>query len=184
MPLASASSRRSLVHTRSVRFPVYRREDGLHDIEGQLVDVKSIDCQLPSGLKKAGEPMHDMSIRLTFDRDLTIVAAVPASDTIPYGRSCRDATLDCAKLVGLNFANGYRKAVLKLLGGVRGCTHMSEMLLQFPTVALQTLAEDRPGATDADGKPFPLDRCRALDTQGEAVRQYFPSWYRGVKADA
>lgn len=181
---ASDSSRRAPVHTRTIRFEVYLRDDGLYDIVGRLVDVKSADCHLPSGVRRAGEPIHDMSIRLAFDRNLNIVEAVPASDTIPYGRSCENAALECAKLVGLNFAKGYRKAVQHLLGGVRGCTHMTEMLLQFPTVAVQTVAGDRPGPEDGDEKPSPLDRCRALDTRGEAVREYFPSWYRGAKADA
>jgi hypothetical protein len=54
------------------------------------------------------------------------------------------------------------------------------MLGQFPTAAIQTMAGER-RATDEARKPFQLDRCHALDTHGEAVRRYYPRWYRGAK---
>jgi hypothetical protein len=34
---------------------------------------------------------------------------------------------------------------------------------------------------DDGAKPFQLDRCRALDTRGPAVKRYYPRWYRGAR---
>jgi hypothetical protein len=69
------------------------------------------------------------------------------------------------------------------LGGVHGCTHITEMLAALPTAAIQTFAgemrEDRP----AGRKPFQLDHCLAMDTTGETVKKWYPEWYM-AKADA
>ena len=181
MPLAEGSSRRHHIHTRVVRFEGYRREDGLYDIEGRLVDVKPILLQLASRDVPADEPVHDMWIRLTIDCELNVLAAEAVTDRRPYEGYCETITPDYHGLVGTNLGNGFRKAVQDLLGSVRGCTHLNEMLGQFPSAAMQTLAGEQRDTDDTHGKPLYLDRCHALDTLGEGVRRYYPRWYRGAK---
>ena len=67
---------------------------------------------------------------------------------------------------------------------MRGCTHITELLGYLPTAAVQTFAGLRAREDQGPGKPFQLDRCHALETTGEAVRRYYPKWYRGDgKAD-
>ena len=64
------------------------------------------------------------------------------------------------------------------MGGVRGCTHVTELLGSLPTAAVQTFAglqrED-----EGDHKPFQLDHCHALESTTDTVRRYYPRWYRG-----
>jgi hypothetical protein len=181
MPLSEGCTRRSLIHTRTVRFESYKREDGLYDIEGRLVDVKPIPLQLASRQVSAGEAVHDMRIRLTIDRKLNVLAAEAAIDARPYEGYCETIAPDYERLVGTNLGRGFRKAALDLLGSVRGCAHLNEMLGQFPTAAIQTMAGEQRDTDDEHGKPFQLDRCHALDTHGEAVRRYYPRWHRGAK---
>jgi len=112
------------------------------------------------------------------------VAAEAATDAQPYTGYCETITPDYHRLVGTNLGKGFRKAVQDLLGSVRGCTHLNELLGQFPTAAMQTMAGEQRDIDDTDnteGKPFPLDRCHALDTHGEGVRRHYPRWYRGAK---
>ncbi len=179
MPLPPpANDSREPVHTRRVTFECYRRADGLWDIEGRLHDVKPFDVELSSGLVPAGRAMHDMLLRLTIDTDLRILDAAAATDAMPYPPACGEVAPDYrAALVGLNLGRGFRRAVLERLGGVAGCTHMTEMLLQFPTVAVQMLAGFKRDNEDRDGKPFQLDRCHALDTRGDTVRRFYPKWH-------
>lgn len=187
MPLSEGSTRRSLIHTRSVRFEGYKREDGLYDIEGRLVDVKPISLQLASRQVPAGEAVHDMRVRLTIDGKLNVLAAEAVIDARPYEGYCETIAPDYHRLVGTNLGKGFRKAAQDLLGSVRGCAHLNEMLGQFPTAAIQTMAGERRDTDDTDNtdttldKPFQLDRCHALDTHGEAVRRYYPRWYRDAK---
>ena len=180
MPLPEPQSARTLAHTRSVRFEGYKREDGLWDIEGHLTDHSNRDALLASGLRRRGEPIHDMRIRLTVDASLRIVDAVATSDVNPYPGYCDRIAPDYAKLVGLTLARGFRRSVQELFGGVAGCTHLTEMLGQFPTAAIQAMAGEKRDNDDGAGKPFQLDRCHALDTRGEAVARYYPRWISGA----
>ena len=181
MPLPPPESARSHIHTRSVRFEGFRREDGRYDIECRLMDIKPIDCHLGSGRRLANEPIHEMWIRLTVDEQLNITAVSTASDANPYGVSCQGAAADYNRVVGLNLGRGFRRKVQEVFGGVRGCTHLTELLGQFPTAAIQTLAGRKRDTDAVQSKPHQLDRCHALDTRGEAVREFYPRWYQGAK---
>jgi hypothetical protein len=63
-------------------------------------------------------------------------------------------------------------------GRLAGCTHLNEILAQFPTAAIQALAGERVDNQDDGSKPFQLDQCHALDTRGATVQRYYPRWYR------
>ena len=71
-------------------------------------------------------------------------------------------------------------ALHEVAGGVRGCTHLTELLAFLPTAAVQTFAGLRREVEPHDKKPFQLDRCHALETSSETVRRYYPKWYRGA----
>lgn len=177
MPLPEPTSARTLAHTRAVRFEGYKREDGLWDIEGHLTDHSNRDAHLASGIRPRGEPIHEMRIRLTVTAELRIVEAVATSEMNPYPGFCDRIAPDYAKLAGLSLARGFRKHVQELFGGIAGCTHLTEMLGQFPTAAIQAMAGEKRDNDDGKGKPFQLDRCHALDTRGEAVARYYPRWF-------
>ncbi|MDH5287881.1 MAG: DUF2889 domain-containing protein [Betaproteobacteria bacterium] len=182
MPLSPPSPRQRL-HTRTVRYEGHLREDGLFDIDASLHDVKDRDCVLLSGVRRAGEPVHDIHVRVTIDLKGVIRAIETHSDATPYPPYCADHDDAYAALVGTSLFAGFRKALYAGMGGVQGCTHITELLANLPTAAVQTFAglqrED-----SGDHKPYQLDRCHALDTHGAAVRRYYPKWHRGPGEDA
>lgn len=175
VPLPPPARPRRNLHTRSVRFEAYLRDDGLWDLEAELVDIKPIDTPLESGVRPAGEPIHHMWLRLTVDEDLNICAAVAATDRMPYTPYCAAITPAYEKLVGLNLLHGFKLRAMELLGRAHGCTHLTELLAHFPTAAVQSMFRK---PREDDVKPFQLDRCHALKTDGEAVRRYYPRWHR------
>ena len=181
MPLSADPAPRVRKHTRSVRFEGYARADGLWDIEAHLTDVKPDDYQLAPGVRPAGSPVHDMWIRLTIDRKMNVVGAEACTDAMPYPPYCAGIAPDYAALAGLNLMRGFRKALHERFGLARGCTHLTELLGQFPSAAIQVLAGEQRDNHDDGRKPFQLDRCHALDTGGEAVRLYYPRWQREAK---
>ena len=69
------------------------------------------------------------------------------------------------------------------MGGVHGCTHVTELLGSLPTAAVQTFAGLR-RENDGDAKPFQLDRCHALETTTDTVRRYYAKWHRGTRGVA
>jgi hypothetical protein len=182
MPLPITDVERELTHTRRVRYEGYKRADGLWDIEAHLSDIKNHDFRLETGVRRAGQPIHEMWLRITIDRHLTILDALAVSDHVPYPNGCEKITPAYKKLIGLNLARGFRKRVHELLGSVRGCTHLTEMLAGLPTAAIQTFAGEMKDQLDPATKPFQLDQCHALETTSDTVKTWYPKWYRGKAA--
>src|SRR5438034_10611706 len=143
MPLPVQDVERELTHTRRVRFEGYKRADRLSDIEAHLSDIKNHDYHLKTGVRRAGQPIHEMWLRLTIDRNLTILDAAASMDALPYPGGCEKITPAYRKLIGLNLAKDFRKLVRELLGGTKGCRHRAEMLTGVPTAAVQSVAGER-----------------------------------------
>jgi hypothetical protein len=191
--MPSAAPRRH-VHARSIRVDAYARDDGLWDLEAVLVDTKSRDFPLAAGLRPAGAPVHEMRLRVTIDTHLTIVDADAESPRVPYPGYCDTIGPDYRKLIGLNLTQDFRRHVRERLGSVRGCTHMTELATVLPTAAIQGFAgevfktrDQSQGGDDAaaavhEKKPFQLDRCHALRTDGPAVARFYPRWRSAAPA--
>ncbi|HLI11056.1 MAG TPA: DUF2889 domain-containing protein [Alphaproteobacteria bacterium] len=181
MPLTAASER-ELLHTRRVECRGYQRSDGLWDIEGHLIDLKSYTWQSDDrGEVRPGEPLHEMWLRLTIDEDLLIRAVEAASDYSPF-RACPAVVPHFAALEGLRIGPGWRKKVRELLGGTKGCTHLVELLTPLATTAYQTIysARARRAQKEPGRKPDHIDTCHALASDGEVVKRYWPSFYTGT----
>ena len=165
MPLSVPSPRRALKHTRTIRVEGFAREDGLWDIEAQITDIKTHDVALATDVRLAHTPIHDLWLRLTVDTRLTIVHAEAASDAVPYPGHCETIGSAYQKLVGLNLMRGFRADVRERLGGVAGCTHLTEMAQVLPTAAMQAMAGEVFGERGSPSgeavKPLQLDRCHA-----------------------
>lgn len=182
MPLPPATSGRQLKHTRNVHIEVYRRDDGLWDIDARLTDTKTHDIELTRGKLPANMPIHDLWLRITVDPQSTIVDAAAISDAVPFPKFCDKVGTIYKKMIGLNLLNGFRQGIRERLSGVEGCTHINELAMILPTAAVQTFAlgdmEKRSALGDSSQKekPFELDNCHALRTDGPAVALYYPQW--------
>ena len=181
MPLSKPAPRKH-IHTREIKCLGFQREDGLWDIEGRLTDIKtySFDNHDRGGIA-AGEPIHDMLIRLTITDDMEITAAEAATESSPFSM-CSDVTESFSKLVGLKIGPGWRKAVTKAMGSVHGCTHLRDMLMgPLAVTAFQTIFPAREKrSTPGDGKKSPLiDTCYAFRSDGPVVKVRWPEFYDG-----
>ena len=182
MPLPVSEVERELTHTRRVRYEGFKRKDGLWDIEAHLTDAKNHDYDLKTGIRRAGQPIHDMWVRITIDRSLTILDAVASSDAVPYPGGCEKIAPSYKRLIGLNLVRGFRKAVHAQFGLVKGCTHITEMLGGLPTAAIQTFAGEMKEDKEDGSKPFQIDQCHALESTTDTVKTWYPKWYRGKAA--
>ena len=177
----SAPVEREHLHTRRIEARGYRRRDGLWDIEGHLSDTKTYAFANEwRGEIGAGEPVHDMWIRLTLDDDFVVRDVEAVTDAGPF-RLCPDIAPAFAAVKGLRVGPGWSRRIREYLGGVHGCTHLVEMLGALATVAFQTLypvRERRPA--QANERPPHLDSCHALASDGEVVRRFWPRFYTGA----
>lgn len=187
MPLSAPATRRP-VHTRVIECRGYERDDGLWDIEGHLVDTKTaLHTRRDGGReRKPGEPVHNMWLRLTVDLDMRIHAAEAVTDDGPYV-NCGDITPNFSTLAGITIGPGWRRAIAERVGGVKGCTHLVELLGPLGTTAFQATGRARAArdaGTPAMAKPYQLNSCHIYKEDGEAVLERWPDFYTGQRARA
>jgi hypothetical protein len=203
MPLSPPVGRQHL-HTRRVTCQGFFRDDGLWDIEGRITDTKTYEHPNEwRGPLKAGEFVHDMSIRLTLDHKFTIVDVEAVTDRSPYS-ICGEAAPDFRKLVGLRIGRDFHREVRARLGGVHGCTHIVELLGPVATTAFQTVSSSKarelnrahraksgdlpPAKAKQPAKPprrpYVIDTCRAWASDGAVVKRWAPAFYTGPGAEA
>lgn len=185
MALPTAAPMRQLKHRRSIDVQVYARGDGLWEVDAELIDVKTRDVMLAGGMRPAGDPIHDMLLRIVIDERFNILEAGSSTRWMPYPGQCDEHEDAYARLVGLNLMKGFRHAVKLRLGGVLGCTHLTELTQVLPTAVVQAFAGDVLDTREdsaSDQPPFQIDRCHALRGDGPVVREFYPRWYRAAAA--
>lgn len=182
MPLSEPVNR-ELAHTRVVTCHGYRREDGLLDIEGRIVDTKPYRFRNRDrgGWIEADEALHDMSIRLTINLQREVVDVEAIIDASPYNY-CKCVTSVAQNLIGMKIAPGWTQKSKQAMGANRGCTHLTELLGPIATTAIQTLASEKikrsPNQPQRRDNPF-LNSCHSYADDGPVVKEHWPEHYRG-----
>lgn len=190
MPLSPPKARQRL-HTRKIDLAGYYRDDGLWDIEAHIVDTKTYTYESKwRGTVAAGYPVHDMSVRMTIDRDLVVQEVEAVMDVQPY-TICSNVLENFQRLVGLKVGGGWNRRVREAVGGVEGCTHITELFGPLATVTFQTLSAEyaqelmgiKPDDSDSAAKkdeqqPFMLNGCYTWSSQSPVVKQDYPDYYQ------
>lgn len=158
----------------------YKRDDGLWDIEGELLDTKPREIHTPEkGALPPGTPIHHMRARITIDSELTVVAIAACMESTPFPE-CQGALAHLQQLVGVKASSGWRQAIHACMGRTEGCTHMRELILNLGTAAYQTLAGPKPRLP---GEPVPLKppahmgQCIAWDFDGPVMKRHRPEFF-------
>jgi hypothetical protein len=176
MSMATPPAPRRQVHLRRITCEGFLRDDGLFDIEGLLIDTKPAALQLVTKEVPAGEPIHQMRVRLTIDGERNIIDAQAFSEHTPYP-DCMEVEQGYRKLIGLRIEPGFTNTVKRLFRGTLGCTHMTELLPAMASTAFQVLWAnarfDTADAAPGTRRATPLGGCHALRLDGDIVRTYF-----------
>jgi hypothetical protein len=181
MPLPAAAPERQFKHRRSNDIQVYSRGNGLWEADALLKDLRARDLQLADGVRAAGTPIHEMLLRIVVDERLNIVEAGSETRWMPYTGYCSEHDDAYARLVGLNLLQGFRERLRERVGGVLGCTHLTELAQTLPTAVVQAFAgEVIETRGRGDAQPFQIDRCHALASHGEVVRLHYARWHRAA----
>ena len=176
MPLSAPPARRK-IHRRVIEMEAYQREDGLFEVEGHLVDTKPFDFdRVLQGIVPAGQPLHDLWIRLTVDAGRVVRAIEASSGRTPFG-ICKEAEATLQVLVGERIARGWSAVVKERLRGAASCTHLMEMLLPMATTALQGIngLRDKSERLGGEGRELQkIDSCYAYGREREVVQRLWP----------
>ncbi len=179
MPLPAPHSREH-IHTRRIECRGFRRSDGLWDIEAHLTDSKTYGFpNHDRGRIDAGEPVHDMWLRVTVDDDLVIRGVEACTAQAPHN-VCPEITANYRSLIGIRIRPGWRRHIDDRVGGVRGCTHLRELLAPIATTAFQTIAPLKAherGQRAAERIPLLLGSCHAYAPTSPVVARLWPEHY-------
>ena len=187
MALATPAPRKH-IHTRNIAFQGYLRDDGLWDIEAELLDRREYDYVARDQSRHAApSTVHNMLLRVTLDDHMVIQAITSSMATTPFGE-CSQAADPLQKLVGARLGGGWRRTIDAAMGGVAGCTHLRELLFNVATAAFQTIPvyrnNMRRGTGDADLQPIHLGRppphfgkCMSWDFNGPVMQRVAPAFY-------
>ncbi|MDC0074312.1 DUF2889 domain-containing protein [Alphaproteobacteria bacterium] len=162
---------RELIHTRAIKLNCYKRKDQLFDIEANIHDSKPFDTfSNDDNSRLAGEPIHDMWIRITIDK-MFIIHNVEASMPTGAHHSCKPAIVAYDKLIGLKIGPGWLKKAKERINSVESCTHLTELLQQIGTTAFQGMfgLSLRSDIMGAKRKPFAsnlVNTCYGLKEGG------------------
>jgi hypothetical protein len=177
MPLSEPAARRD-IHHRVLDMRAFARDDGLYDVEAQLVDTKPFAFERLATQRAwpAGEALHDLRVRITVDGDYVVRAIEAASDVTPFGL-CKEAEATLQVLVGQRIERGWSAVVKERLRGAASCTHLMEMLIPLASTAMQGIRGLKPrserigGAANAAAK---IDSCYAYGREREVVQRLWP----------
>ena len=183
MPLSEPAEREP-IQTRKVEVSSFRRQDGRWDVEGRLTDVAALPIKTyTGGLIEAGTPIHDMRVRLTLNDTREIVNVDVAMDAHPYP-VCPGILPSYQKLMGEKIGPGWNRRIRELFGGVGGCVHIVDLLGPVGTIGFKSVIRES-GQDDAapedrvDDKPYQVNTCHALASNGPIVRDRWPDLYTG-----
>lgn len=172
------------LHTRQITCRAFRLTNGDFQIEAELGDEKAQAVPFRSRQAVApGEYMHRMALTLTIGPDDVIRDARAETRTAPWPM-CGGTDPGYRALVGLRIGGGFSQKMKEQLGGVRGCTHLTELVAQAANTYMQASWPARIAAQmaiDPDPRRWPdraavgfVDQCHAWRRDGETIRREYP----------
>ncbi|MNN69919.1 hypothetical protein D3C81_1857460 [compost metagenome] len=124
-----------------------------------------------------------MRLLMTVDSNLVIqqITAFTDAGATPF---CAAITVAYTSLKGMKIAAGFKRQANACVGGVRGCTHLTELLERMANVAMQTMFAARRAQARQDPdiggqgidmtRVWAIGKCHAYREDGEVVRQLWP----------
>jgi len=124
-----------LVHTRDISMRTSDLGDHTILVEGSLIDRRHPPQQNEASEKS--DPVHHMVVRLKVKGPGMLIERAEA--TMPHHprEECPEVLPWTRNLEGLEIAPGYSMKVKKAIGGVKGCAHLTSLIIAMGESAVQ-----------------------------------------------
>lgn len=167
------------LHTRKMEIATYEYDRQRIIVEGFLQDDRLQLTHSLTGEKFSPGIIHHMSIRLLINCSNFVIEDVDV-DLIAVPRDvCRETLQSLQPIKGLTIARGFTSKVKKLVGGIKGCTHLLELLLAMAPAAVQGFAAHqlrKPRGFDSDQAElitkYLINTCHAWREDGPFVETH------------
>jgi hypothetical protein len=167
------------IHRRLLSLRAYPVGEGEIVVEGSLKDERFQAIYDLSGDRRDEGVIHDLLIRLLVGGvPLKILDAEAEMPHVPRER-CRETQESIKRIIGFEIRSGFGERVHKLIGGVKGCAHLTHLLIVLVQEALHgywTHKMRRPepppqSLEDIDGLDYLINSCRLWRENGPLVKE-------------
>lgn len=167
------------VHERTLEFRTFALENEKIVVEGWLKDDRLVPRYHLDGRLSPPGKVHRICVRLLLGGEpLSILDAEAEMPIVPHDECC--ATQETVKkIIGLAITHGYGEEILERLGGVKGCTHMVQLIMAMGNAALHgywshKLRNRRPLPETPEEIPeldFVIDSCQLWKKGGPLIKR-------------
>jgi hypothetical protein len=179
MSLADAIKKENRIHQRLLDISTYALDDEKVVVEGSLRDERFRPIYEISGRKRERGVVHHLIIRLVVGgAPLRILDAEADMPRVPQPL-CVTTRESVKKIIGVKIKSGFGEKVHKLIGGVRGCAHLTHLLTVMVQEALHGYWTNKmrspqppPGSLEEiEGLPYLLNSCSLWGRDGPIMQE-------------
>jgi Protein of unknown function (DUF2889) len=177
MPSLKSKINGEPIHSRLLSLRSYPAGEGEIVVEGSLKDERFQAVYDLSGEKRDEGVIHNLLIRLLVGGvPLRILDAEAEMPHVPRER-CRETQESVKRIIGLDIRSGFGERVHKLVGGVKGCAHLTHLLIVLAQEAVHgywthKMRKPEPpprSVGDIDGLAYLINSCRLWRENGPLV---------------
>lgn len=126
------------IHSRDLDISSYIVDDEHLLITGELIEKNLITIYIRTGEVEEPSVFHHMQIQLLIKTaELKIEDIHVIIPEAPHDDLCREMENSLDEIKGLIIAPGFTSKIKKIAGGVKGCVHLTTLLLSMAPAALQ-----------------------------------------------
>ena len=167
------------IHTRQISLATYPAENNSIIVEGALKDERSVGIYIATGEKKPPGTIHHMIIRLLIGHPGLTIQDVEV-EMVTYPRDeCIDTMESMQRLKGLQIQSGFTVKVKGLIGGNKGCAHLTSLVTSMAHEVVQGyytfVAQSSSGSKSKKHKKgfssFITDTCHVWRKDGPVIKR-------------
>ncbi len=116
------------IHTRVISLSTYPAKDDCIIVEGILKDDRSVNVFIATGEKKPPGTIHQMIIRMLVGPPAMTIQDVEVEMRDVPREQCLETKNTIERLIGITVQSGFTARVKELIGGNKGCAHMTTLV--------------------------------------------------------
>lgn len=167
------------IHTRQISLSTCPAENNSIIVEGTLKDDRSVGVYVATGEKKPPGTIHHMVLRLLIGPPgLTIQEIEVEMLTVPR-EQCYETEETMQRLKGLKVQGGFTAKVKELIGGNKGCAHLTslitamahEVIQGYYTYVAQNASSSKSQKNKKGFSSFIADTCYVWRKDGPVIQK-------------
>lgn len=167
------------IHNRNLDISSYVVDEEHILVTGEFIEKNLITVYEISGEVIEPNIFHHMQIQLLIKiSELKIEDIHVKIPVAPHDDVCKEMENSLDEIKGVMIAPGFTSKVKKIAGGVKGCVHLTTLLLSMAPAVLQgywifkTKDEERKENSEFEIGKYLIDTCWAWRKDGPVVKKY------------